>query len=79
MSDAERGKMMALFTELGITDRAERLRVSSEIVGTDLASANDLTKLQRHKLIAELEERHVAMAERKNEEPPEDNFGGSNG
>lgn len=67
MSDAERGKMMALFGELGITDKAERLKKSSEIVGRELASANDMTRDERRHLIDALEAESASR---------EDNFGG---
>lgn len=57
LSDAQRNKILATFTDIGIEDRAERLRMSSEIVGRELGSANDLTGDEAHKLIDELERR----------------------
>jgi hypothetical protein len=77
MSDAERGKMMALFTELGITDRAERLQKSSEIVDRKLASANDMDPDERRHLIDTLE--LMKSAQDADPNVPEDNFGGRDG
>jgi hypothetical protein len=51
----QRAKMMALFGQLGIDDRAERLDICSRIVGRDLASANELTKDEARRLIDVLE------------------------
>jgi hypothetical protein len=49
---AQRAKMMALFTQVGIGDRAERLRLSAAIVGRpDLPSANALTHDEARRLI----------------------------
>lgn len=72
MSAAQRGRMMALFGELGITDRAERLRISSQIVGRELSSANDLTGDEPGRVIAELEERQAATVDAFPDEPKED-------
>jgi hypothetical protein len=71
MSKAERGALMAAFADLGITDRAERLKVSAEIVGRELNSANDLTADERQQVIAELQVRKA--------EPDPDENGGSDG
>lgn len=57
LSDPQRNKLMAAFSDLGVEDRAERLRMSSQIVGRELGSANDLTGDEAHKLIDELERR----------------------
>lgn len=42
MNDRQRGALMASFGELGITEREDRLKLASEIVGRQLSSANDL-------------------------------------
>jgi hypothetical protein len=51
----QRAKMMALFGQLGIDDRTERLDICSRIVGRDLASANELTTAEARRLIDVLE------------------------
>jgi len=43
MTAPQRRRMMATFRDLGITDRGERLRLSSEIVGRRLSTAAELT------------------------------------
>ena len=58
MSDEQRKAMMASYRGLGITDRAERLRDCSAIVGrtvTSLAAKGDLTFGEAHQILAELE------------------------
>lgn len=57
VTKAQRDKLMAQFGDLSVTDRDARLRMSSEIVGRELSSANDLTKDEAHKLIDELDKR----------------------
>lgn len=52
---AQRAKLMACFGQVGIGDRGERLDICSRIVGRDLQSANDLTKLEAAKVIDALE------------------------
>jgi hypothetical protein len=52
---AQRAKLMAVFGELGVTDRAERLDICSRIVGRELASANQLMKDEAGTLIDRLE------------------------
>jgi hypothetical protein len=51
----QRAKVMAVFGQLDIADRAERLRLSSVVVNRTLASANDLTKEEARTLIDTLE------------------------
>lgn len=53
---AQRAKTMAVFGQLGIEDRAERLDICSRIVGRELGSANELTKDDARVLIERLEE-----------------------
>jgi hypothetical protein len=48
--------MMAVFGQLGIKDRAERLALSSAIVNRPLGTANDLTKDEASALIDVLEQ-----------------------
>lgn len=49
-------KILAVFSQIGSwDDRADRLRATSAIVGRPLASANDLTKAEAHRLIETLE------------------------
>jgi hypothetical protein len=52
----QRAKVMAVFGQLGIQDRAERLRLSSAVVNRALESANDLTKEEAMRLINVLED-----------------------
>lgn len=70
MSPDQRSKLMAMFGELGITDRAERLKVTSQIVGRELSSANDLTGAETSRVIDELAARLEQAFERRDEEPP---------
>jgi hypothetical protein len=51
----QRAKMMALFGQLGIDDRTERLDICSRVVGRDLGSANELTTAEARRLIDVLE------------------------
>lgn len=50
-------KMHALFGQLEIKDRDERLTLTREIIGAGIQSANALSYVQAQKLNAELEER----------------------
>jgi hypothetical protein len=51
MSDAQRRRLFALFRERGISDRGERLKISSRLLGRELKSANDLTEMDADKLM----------------------------
>lgn len=51
VSKDQQKKMHATFNELGIKDRAERLHISTAIVGRELASSNDLTMREASTLI----------------------------
>lgn len=53
---AQRAKLMAVFGQLGIDDRGERLEICSTITGRQLASANELTKQEAGTLIDMLED-----------------------
>lgn len=55
MTAAQRGKLMALFGDLGIEDRPQRLAKAGEIVGRELSSSNDLTKDETTNLIDALQ------------------------
>lgn len=58
MNDRQRGALMASFGELGITEREDRLKLASEIVGRQLSSANDLEdSAEFKKLMDGLDER----------------------
>lgn len=48
---AQIATIVATFNGLGIKDRAERLQVSSEIVGREITSGNDLTRHEASTLI----------------------------
>jgi len=48
-------KIQATLTSIGWTDRADKLRAASTIVGRPLGSAKDLTKHEAHELIKALE------------------------
>lgn len=52
----QRAKLMASFGQLGIDDRAERLDISSRIVGRQLDSANSLTLDEAKRLLDKLDE-----------------------
>lgn len=56
MTAPQRAKLMAAFGALGIDDRAERLDISSRIVGRSLASATELTRDEVGRLIDRLYE-----------------------
>ena len=51
MTGAQRRRMMATFRERGIVDRAERLRLSSDVVGRPLASAAELTTAEADRVL----------------------------
>jgi hypothetical protein len=50
-SRAQLGKIHSLFRDIGWTDRADRLRASSVIVGRDLSTANELGLMEASALI----------------------------
>jgi hypothetical protein len=52
---AQRAKLMAGFSQIGIDDRGERLDVCSQLVGRQLDSANDLTTEEAKRVINALE------------------------
>lgn len=66
MSAAQRGKMHALFNQLGVSDREERLNYTIGAIGREVKSSDELTKDETGKLIDSLER----WANQ--EEPPED-------
>jgi hypothetical protein len=57
ISQAQQRKMFALFKELGIEDRDERLADVAAFLGHDVASTNDVTKEEAIRLIDDLERR----------------------
>lgn len=54
-SPQQRAKIMAAFGQVGISDRDERLDLTSRIVGRRLSSANELTSTEAGTLIETLE------------------------
>jgi hypothetical protein len=52
---AQRTKLHALFTEMGVRDREVRLRLASLVIGRPLASSNELTRGEASLLIDTLE------------------------
>ena len=54
-TEAQKRKMHALFNEHGITDRDERMAYTTDCIGREVASSNELTKDEAGKLIDELE------------------------
>lgn len=48
-------KMQALFTERGLTDRAAKLTYASDVVGRDITTSTDLTRVEASDLIDALE------------------------
>ncbi|HEU4422098.1 MAG TPA: ERF family protein [Pilimelia sp.] len=55
LSPEQRTRVMALFSKLGIADRAVRLNVASQLVGRQLGSANELTGAEAKSLIETLD------------------------
>lgn len=53
---AQRARLMALFGEVGIDDRAERLDIVSRLIGRTITSANELTKEEAGRVLEKLEE-----------------------
>lgn len=53
---AQSAKLHAVFGELGITDRGDKLSMVSRIVGRQVASSTELTKSEASRLIDELEQ-----------------------
>jgi len=51
MNPAQRPRMMAGFTERGMTDRAERLAFSSRVIGRDIESSAELTVAEASQII----------------------------
>lgn len=56
VTDPQLKKIVIVFDELGVADRAERLRYTSGLVGRELASAKELTQAQAHHVLDTLEE-----------------------
>ena len=52
----QRPKLMALFGELDVKDKAERLSVLSDLTGRDIGSANELSKSEASDIIDSLEQ-----------------------
>lgn len=52
---AQRAKLMAVFGQLGVEDRTERLEICGRIVNRELGSANELTNKEARILIDALE------------------------
>jgi hypothetical protein len=57
MTDRTRGRMFALFTEQGITDRAEQIRGITHIIGREIESRSQITDAEGCAVIAQLEKR----------------------
>jgi hypothetical protein len=55
MTGPQRRRMMALFRERAIGDRAERLRLSAEWIGRPIATASELTSREADRIIDVLE------------------------
>lgn len=51
ITDRQRGKIMALLAELGITQRDNRLAALGRLVGRPVASTNHLSKSEAHRVI----------------------------
>lgn len=58
--DKQTRQAMALFAELGVKDRTERLRLTSDIVGHDVGSWNDVPAAERDQVIDQLKIRKAA-------------------
>jgi hypothetical protein len=56
VTPAQLAKVAAVLGQIGWTDRDDRLRASSALVGRPLSSGNDLTKAEAHTLIERLEQ-----------------------
>jgi hypothetical protein len=54
ITDAQLKKLHTSFTEAGIKDRDKRLTYVANILGVEVASSNDLSKAQAHKIIESL-------------------------
>jgi hypothetical protein len=54
-SKAQTGKAMALFTEISVTDRDERLSLTSSYIGREIESWKDVTKAEAATVIDRLE------------------------
>lgn len=63
MTDNMRRALMASYREIGITDRDERLKHASRIVGRPVGSANELTHAEAHDLLAALEAEAARVAQ----------------
>ena len=55
LTTTQRGKILAMFTGLEITDRDERLQYMTKIVGHEVDSTNHLSKWDAHVIIEHLE------------------------
>lgn len=55
LSKMQVGRILALFGDIGWSDKADMLRATQALVGRNVESANDLTKTEASKLIDELE------------------------
>lgn len=62
VNEQQHRHMHALFRDLSITDRGERLRLTGEAVGREVASSKDLSGLEADRLIEELKARKAARA-----------------
>jgi hypothetical protein len=49
-------KIVLAFEDLGVADRTDRLRLTSNVAGRELQSAKDLTKAEAHRLIEVIEQ-----------------------
>lgn len=72
LTDAQSKKMHALYRELQIEDRDERLADASQFLGRDIASSSELSKHEASRLIDDLERRISGMSP----EEAEQLFGG---
>lgn len=76
ITKAQSAKLHASFSELGITDRPERLTYAAKVVGHDLATSNELTKDEATQvieaLVVDLEQRRQQPAATAAAEPHDD-------